>query len=128
MAVSRTMLLTALALSASIQIASAQDRIIDEKHCSLLCKLQRNATRNAGVSATAPIDSGAIPVERVPGATEGTGPPNPSVIAAHRGQVMVETAADRAARRRSKQRLDRELSGSASGNADLPANPRGAQP
>ena len=111
MAASRNVLLIALALSASVRVAGAQDRIIDEKHCSLLCKLQRNVTRNAGVSATTPLGGAAVPVERVPGATEGTSRPDPSVIAARRGQVMVDTADDRAAQRREKQRLDRELAG-----------------
>lgn len=98
--------LTALAVGSA---ASAEDRVIDMKPCSFLCALQRNVSGYADVSASAPIDGGYVPSERVPAAADGIGRPDPSVIAARRGDIMVETADDRAARQRLRRKLDRDM-------------------
>ena len=122
------LLLAASVVFAAVPVASAQDRIIDAKHCSLFCKLQRNVTRDAGVSASEPIDGGYLPVERVPDAAEGSTHPDTAAIAAKRGQVMVETAQDRAARRRMERKMDRDTTMTAVSPVALNPKARKAQP
>ncbi len=102
-------LLAGLALAASTAAAPAQDRVIDAKPCSLWCKLQRNVTRNAAVSATAPLGGHPIATERAPAAAEGAGRPDPSEIFARRGEVMAESPAERARARRMKARMAHDI-------------------
>ena len=122
------LLLAASVVFAAVPVASAQDRVIDAKHCSLFCKLQRNVTRDAGVSASEPIDGGYLPIERVPDAAEGSAHPNTAAIAARRGQVMVETAEDRAARRRMERKMDRDTTITAVSPVPPKSKVRKAQP
>lgn len=122
-------LIAILAASAIGPAAFAQDRVIDVKPCSFLCKLQRNVTGHADVSASAPIDGSYVPSERVPAAAEGISRPDPAVIAARKGDIMVETADDRAARRRMRKKLDQDMAAGPAPIQALPtAIPRRSQP
>lgn len=100
------------------RVASAEDRVIDVKSCGLACKLQRNLSRDATVSVSEPLDisngeSGAVPTqdasEPLPEAADGAEHPDPAVIFAHRGQIIVESDEDRAALKRMKAKLEREI-------------------
>lgn len=104
----RIVLLASLAALVPAGLASAQDRIIDAKPCSLFCKLRRNVMRDAAVSATAPLGGPVDTIERTPAAADGIGRPNPSAIFARRGEVMAETPSERARRRRMEARMARE--------------------
>lgn len=110
------LLATVLAVAQG-RVASAEDRVIDVKSCGLACKLQRNLSRDATVSVSEPLDisngeNGAVPVEAgepLPEAADGAEHPDPAVIFAHRGQIIVESDEDRAALKRMKAKLEREI-------------------
>ena len=110
-------LLASVLAVAQARVASAEDRVIDVKPCGLVCKMQRNFSRDATVSVSEPLDigngeNGAVPSEAselLPEAADGAEHPDPAVIFAHRGQIIVESDEDRAALKRMKAKLEREI-------------------
>jgi hypothetical protein len=90
-------------------VLAQEDQIIDVKPCPFFCKLWRNVSRNAQVSASAPVGNGSMPDERTLAQDEGAHPPRTSQLVAEPGSIIVETAADRARRKQQKAKLEREI-------------------